>query len=215
MFTERLNQICKTLQASNIDIAACAGCDRSNISRLRNGARVPKPTGVAAERLALGLCKWAEQNNATGLLCSCIGADPETPEEQLPTKLLTWLYQDMDFPLRARHKEEDVNARFFSFGKRLGESMDLCGLSSIRLSVLTGVDASRISRFRNGTRRPKRNSQPLADIARTILLRFRQEGRTGALTALTGIPEEMLLQEDLQPATEAFRAWLLTGETEV
>ena len=213
MYTDRLNSLFQTLQATNLEIASYAGCDRSNISRLRSGSRIPKPTGVAAERVAQGLVTWAAQHDMLPVLCSCIGEE-DVPAEELPSKVLTWLYQDMDFPVRKRHKPVKIDSRFAGFGDRLSKSMDSCGISSIRLSALAGVDASQISRFRNGVRRPKSSSQPLKKIADILLERSRQEGRLNAFSKMTGISEEVLADRTSEKASACFVSWLLTGNPE-
>ncbi len=212
MFTERLNQIFMTLHTTNQEIAAAAGCDRSNISRLRSGSRVPKPTGVASEHLAQGLYSWAKEHEALPMLLRLMGESKDLEEEKIPVRILTWLFADMDFPVRRHHKEFSEEAKHIGFGRRLSQCMDLCGLSSIRLSQITGVDASQISRFRNGARKPKHSSRALLGISAALLQRFSQENRMPQLAELTGLdPESLTLTEG---GARVLRDWLLTEPEE-
>lgn len=48
MFSERLNRILTLLDVTSGDFARFTGCDKSYISRMTSGARVPKKGGAGA-----------------------------------------------------------------------------------------------------------------------------------------------------------------------
>ena len=56
MFSERLNKILTLLDVTSGDFARFAGCDKSYISRMKSGARVPKNGGAGAWRIVDGIC---------------------------------------------------------------------------------------------------------------------------------------------------------------
>ena len=55
MFSDRLNLLMMQLNASGAQIAKYAGFDRTNVSRLRSGARTPVSGGPTAEKLISGI----------------------------------------------------------------------------------------------------------------------------------------------------------------
>ena len=62
-FTERLNKLIEDLGADTKTIAAFAGFDRSQLSRLRTGKLIPRPWSSTIEKLAAGLYLFSDNHN--------------------------------------------------------------------------------------------------------------------------------------------------------
>ena len=63
MLTKRLNELLETLNATGAEIANKAGFDRTNISRIKSGKRVPHPDSVTADKLINGILLFADTKN--------------------------------------------------------------------------------------------------------------------------------------------------------
>ena len=203
MFQERINELLETVGLSSADIAREAGCDPSNISRMRSGARIPPKYGRAAKRLIDSAVKCAEKRgriDALRALAGCpVNADPET----LRGRIMEWLYgQSGDKPVKSSQPSDGV--RYRSFGEKFSMLMELAGLSNVRAGRLLNLDASYISRFRSGLRRPNRDSRIAGSICEVLLVRIREQDGLSVLAERmkTEIPP------DAEDAADLLRAWL-------
>ena len=153
-FAENLNRIMTELHITGSQIAKFAGFDRTNVSRLRSGARLPSAGGATAARLVQGIYLCADSRNDLPALCALTGSRPDDSAEQIQDALSAWLFGEAPGP-SARPVSRKRKPAGNSFGERLDRSMTLAELSNIRLSRLINVDASLISRYRSGVRTPR------------------------------------------------------------
>ncbi|MCR4644724.1 MAG: hypothetical protein K5695_04860 [Oscillospiraceae bacterium] len=199
MFSERLTQLMQQMQISSAELANVMRCDTSNISRMCSGARVPKFGGTALMRLLRGLYRCAVQKNTLGIMCEMIGCPPDTVSEEVMRYLLTWLYEGTELPVRTVAEQP-----YRSFGERLDAVMRLTELSNVRFGKMISLDASYISRFRNGVRSPRSNPDTVSAICRVLFERICQQGRLEGLERLMG----QTLPADRGDAFVAFSGWL-------
>ena len=203
MFSDKLTVLMQVLGCSTGDIAAAAGFDRSNISRMRSGTRIPKNSGSAVRKLTGGIYAFALANALIPELCSLIQADPAGSGDAVRERIAAWLYEDGS-PVPVRPAPEIPAGRRASyrlFGERLNNVMSLTDLSNIRLSQLLHTDASLISRYRNGIRTPLRNPQLTEELCRILMDRVIRAGQQEALAKMMDLPEEELDEEH-------FTSWL-------
>ena len=203
MFAEQLNLLVSVLNANNTELARFVRCDRSNISRMRSGARVPRRAGVTTEKLVRGLCLLADDRELMSALCSCIGCPPDTAGEELHSRLTDWLFRDADETQRVRRPSKPS---FRSFGERLSAVMEMTGLSNVRFSRLLSVDASHISRFRRGLRTPQSNPKTVEAICTVLLQRVREQGQMSQLARMMGLSAAEL--ESDPDCLDRFQNWL-------
>ena len=203
MLAQRLNEIITLLGASTTDLAGFAGCTTSNISRIRSGARIPRQGGIAAERLINGLYLLADDRGQLPALCTLTGC-PGQPEA-LRSFLSAWLFEG-EPPVRLHSRKHPAQAEAHTFGDRLHAVMNLAEFSNVRFGQLIHMDASYVSRLRSGLRSVRSNSGAVDAICTVLLERLTAQQRLGALSALTGIPEDVLAGEVQGPA--AFRDWM-------
>ena len=199
MFSERLTQLMQHLQISSAELANTMQCDTSNISRMCSGARVPKYGGTAFMRLLRGLYRCAAQKNCLPVLCEMLGCPPDTVDEEVIRYLMTWLYEGTEVPVRTVAEQP-----YRSFGERLDAVMRLTELSNVRFGKMISLDASYISRFRNGVRSPRSNPDTVSAICRILFERLCQQERLDGLERLMGHP----LPADRGAAFVAFSEWL-------
>ena len=191
----------KVTGASNRDLAECAGFDRSNISRIRSGAKPLKKGSVTSRRLVYAIYRFADQNNTLEALCKLIRADGNASAEIIQDKIFLWLFEgeaDADEHIASSVRQMRV---FRVFSERLDAAMSLSGLSNIRLSRMLHADPSLISRYRSGVRYPKSNSALAENLSNILLQRIIRCEKKDDLAGLMHISPEELDEE-------SFSAWL-------
>ena len=167
MFSDRLNLLMIQLNASGAQIAKYAGFDRTNVSRLRSGARTPVSGGPTAEKLISGIYLFADSKNCLPVLCGITGQPLSASAEELMAGLSDWLFGGEEKP-SPRTERPRKAAACRTFGERLDAAMSLAELSNIRLSQLINVDASLISRYRTGVRIPRANPEMTSRLANVL-----------------------------------------------
>ena len=204
MFAERFNSIIDTLDAYGAEIAEYAGFDRTNISRLRNGSRIPKPFGRMANRTIDALYNYADDNNHMEKLCELIGCKDINDAAIIKEAMSIYLFGDVP-------KEEDSDlkplrkARNYSTGERLDQIMNLTSLSNVRLSQMLHLDPSLISRYRSGVRTPVTNAAIAENLSGILYERLIREHKEKEFAKLANLPEKALDEE-------LFSKWLYEKE---
>ena len=207
MLTERLNELLKRIDATGAEIAKKVGFDRTNISRIKSGKRIPHPDSVTADKLINGIYLFADNKNNLDKLCSVIDADPKASANEIKTCLKNWLYEGYDPNLSAGSngtsgkKRSTAKTASHHFAERLNSSMLLADLSNVRLSKLIHADASLISRYRSGVRTPVADSELSMQISSVLFDRIIKSGNEAELCDLLGIPIPDLEEE-------LFTGWL-------
>lgn len=202
MFSEKLNQLMAALKTNNSELARYAGFDRTNISRMRSGARVPKPGGVSAQKLMRGLWALAEAREARKALAALTGHQSGGAVTQ--AALCDWLFAGEEAPPSPR-TARPRRGRGTIFSEKLDAAMALAGWSNAQLSRRLNVDASLISRFRSGERSPKANPELAGRLSHLLYERVAVLGRQGALARLMGADERLADEA-------AFSRWLCDFE---
>ncbi|MGI6265399.1 MAG: helix-turn-helix domain-containing protein [Acutalibacteraceae bacterium] len=210
MVRDKLRALMERLDVSAADVADAAGYDRSNVSRLLTGRRIPQRDGASIRRLTSALIALANEKGLGPTLCEAIGADGGTDDERLRERLTAWLYDGMQ---NARRKTSAKTAApYRDFGEKLSAAMGLAGLSNARLGKRINVDDSLVSRFRGGQRSPRSNPTTVNAICATLWRGIRERNQTEELAALMKLVPQALADEDA--AVSRLREWLFDGERE-
>lgn len=202
MFRERLSELLTAIGADNGSIARYAGFDRTNISHMRGGRRVPGASGRTAEKLVNGIYLFSDNRNELGRLCKVVGASPSGSAEEIKQAVSDWLFEDsgeearQEGASRKTPRSKPAKPVFRSFGERLDAIMTMTELSNIRLSRLVHIDASLISRYRNGVRSPQGNRQIASRMSHVLFERLQKNGQMKDLSRLMQVPEDMIDEED-------------------
>lgn len=212
MVSERVTKIFEVLHASNTQIASYAEVDRSSISRIRSGGRVPKMNSISVAKLIQGIFLFADNHNRLDDLCRLIGCPDNLTANEIKEALLLWCYEGYQEPPKKPVRVDETLAKkragsaFRSFGAKLDAVMTLADISNVRLAKQLHVDASTVSRFRNGLRTPKSNQRLTNEICTTLFARIQALDRSGELCALLGLSETpQTVDDDL---FDRFRNWL-------
>lgn len=212
MFSKRLDMLMNGLEANNAEVAACAGFDRTNISRFRNGIRLPEPSSKSIQRLVDGIYIYASDNDRLDELCTMTGMPAGTPEDEIKLTMLKWLYEgehSVREPIRLRNNASSSKKKqpVSTFGMRLTEAMRLADISNISLSRMLSVDASLISRYRTGLCMPRSDSGSVDRISNILFRRIRKNGRMAELAEIMQFTADSISET-------RFTDWLFDFDTQ-
>lgn len=206
MRKEKIDILFELLNCTNSDLARLLGCAPSSISRVHSGSRHYTPSSRPMLRFAEGVYLYARNHNALPALVRLCGADGEARELLIPS-LISWICEVERAslnPLPVSQKATVGKQKGRCFGERLDDVMRLLSCSNMRLALKISIDASAVSRFRNGLRYPK---PPISElIVSTLLQRAQKQAKLRELSLLCGIPEKELIHD-----TTKFSAWLYNG----
>lgn len=210
MFTERLNEllteVCRTTTG---EFARITKYDRSYITHLRNGDRIPKPGYRASERLARAIYVCAAEKGAAEALAKRVGVSPELAEEEICAAVNAWLFEGQEIGAKraseSRTKPAEQSQKG-GFGRKLGAAMELANISSLRLARTLNVDVSVIGKYRSGLRVPRVNHPLIHDVSVVLTSRIYALDRIAGLCRLTGVPRETLVDENA--GAQCLEAWL-------
>ena len=204
MLSERITALFMMLECNNTDIARYAGCSSGNISKLKTGNRVPKPTSRSIKSLADGIYGYADFENMLPTLqelCHCT----DTARENMIPALIAWLYETDEIVLPAQaaipKSKRTQMLRRQSFGDRLDRAVTLLGLSNSQLAALLNIDVSLVSRYRSGIYSPHGNARLAEKLSDVLLNRAQRTGKAAEFAALCGTDAAQL-------DTDTVAAWL-------
>lgn len=205
------------LGASNKDIASFAGVDRSGISRIKSGSRIPKPSSISTVKLIDGIFLFADDKNEMKKLILAVSCPGENPSpDEIKQYILQYLYEGYrEQPVKTKApkpKKKDKSVSFRSYGTKLDAVMSVADLSNMHLARMLHIDASAVSRYRNGLRTPKSNPKLTNEICDVLFARILELNRLNELLTLAKIPLD--LADDEEECRSRFRNWLCDFETE-
>lgn len=211
MFTERFNRLLtEVCHTTTVEFAQLGGYDRSYITHLRNGNRIPTPGYQAAERLADAICACAEKKGSTQSLRGCVGAPDDADGETLSAAVNAWLMEGHApaprKPRRGKTARKTGGRQKRSFAAKLVSAMELTDISNQRLARELNVDASVISKYRSGLRVPRIDHPLIREISDLLVLRTYSLDRVAGLGRLIGADLEELT--DKAETARRLEAWL-------
>ena len=209
MFSEKLNKILTLLDVTSGDFARFAGCDKSYISRMTSGARVPKKGGAGAWRIVDGIYASADEKGKTAGICELISCKDQNSADGIKSQIMAWLYDGEEVTDKKSKAPKD-KVPYRVFGEKLNAVMELAEISNIRLGNLVNIDTSYISRFRNGLRSPKSNPRTMDAICTALLRRLGEQNKIQQLAALMKVAPGALTDEE--EAFSLFHDWLYDTE---
>ena len=209
MFSEKVNRIFSLLEITSADLARAAECDKSNISRMASGARVPKNGGAGAWRLVNGIFLCADEKGKTDELCTLISCKDRSSADEIKAQIMAWLY-DGENAAGKRSEQPKDKVPFRAFGEKLDAVMELAEISNIRLGKLVNIDTSYISRFRNGLRSPKSNHRIMDAICTVLLHRLDEQNKIKQLGILMKVDTDTMTDEE--EAFALFHDWLYDAD---
>ncbi|WP_026520673.1 hypothetical protein [Butyrivibrio sp. VCB2001] len=205
MFTERFNILLNELGASVIALSSYAGFDRTNISRIKSGKRIPTPSSSTASKISHAIYSYSKDNRSYTRLCKTIGINSSSNRPYVESKIIEWLYEGSENIIASSGKARTTTLlrkqKKDAFGNRFNISMELADISNKRLSQLVHADPSLISRYRNGVRTPISNPELSTQLSEILFSKILSSDKSKELSDLMKCPEDEL-DED------SFSSWL-------
>ena len=125
IFREKLSQIFALLEVTPTEFARVARCDKSNISHIMSGTRIPKNGGAGARRLVSAIYLCTDEKNRLDTLCTLIACEDRTSADRIKERIMAWLYDGehtaVNRPAGQNTKTGKIPYRVF--GERLGAVM--------------------------------------------------------------------------------------------
>lgn len=199
MFSDRLDKLMTKLDAANTDIAQIAKIDRTNLSRFRNGKRIPRQDSNITGSLISALYDYAEANNKLKTLCRMINTDSSSNRDTICSNLNIWLYSDTPDEYFIRKTRSSRSS--LSFSDRFDRAMILADITNSGLGKLVHVDGSLISHYRTGIRTPQSNPSLASAISDVLYERIITAGKTVKLAGLMRIKPDKISEK-------SFHEWL-------
>ncbi len=198
LFSEKLNLLLQELNIPHTVLSRSSGLDASLISRFRSGERVPSRFSAQLDKLAIGAAVQGAQLGRSAALCALCGVPVCEDIRSLTDAISAWLNAEESGlrSQRARNVREKARRAIplrtaappHAFAEKLDALMRAMDVSNVRLARYLNVDASLISRFRSGVRRPDAEGRIISNICTYFsTIRSTAPQRT-TLCALLGIP---------------------------
>lgn len=178
LFCEKVRVLLKELGVARTALARAAGLDASLISRFYSGERVPSRFSSQLDKLSMGVAVLALQHDAYPRICALCGVPESTDVSVLADAVNSWINMpDSELRPRRAHKPQQSmqcsvqQKEDGAFAEKLDALMRAAEVTNTELARYLNVDASLISRFRAGVRRPDANERIVANICTFFSLR--------------------------------------------
>lgn len=201
MLTEKVDIIIKALGLDVGSIANAAGFDRSIVSRIKSGARVPKRDSTSIAKFVRGVEICAENSGKTELLCKTIGCSSELLPEEIMDAMLDWLYDESGGDVIFEPISGNDGR---AFGGKLSDIMEAVHVTNAVMSKSVNIDPSYLSRMRSGERVPADDSPVLMRICEVIARLITETDSSLRVAEVMEIRPEIAARAD----ADMIAAWL-------
>ncbi len=205
MLAERLTQIMDLLETNSSDLANYTGLNRTVISKLKNGKRLPQKNSITSEKLVRGLCHYAKANDRTDCFDALFELPATYDDTSLEGLLSDWLFTEVP-STESPQQTDPLSAPSALFSVHLDAAMTLGNISNAALSRTSHTDPSLISRYRNGSRIPLHRSETIDALCSSLYDQLIKLDKKEALARMMSIRTELLNEE-------SFLFWLYANTT--
>lgn len=207
-FSQNLKTILAVLGCTNSDLAVYGECSASNISRIRSGARVCRMNSSTMNSIVNGIYGYTEAHHYLEKLYKLMGMKSDLSPDKTKKAIVHWMYSENDNKLQKSIGNSRTGRKlpFNFYSEKLNAIMDMLDLSNVKLGKAINVDPSYISRLRNGTRVPKRNSDITDRISEYVLERIEEQDKLKQLSRMMNVT--MRAFEDADYRKSAFFKWI-------
>ncbi len=211
LFYEKVGLLLKELNVPRTVLARASGLDASLISRFLNGERVPSRFSPQLDKLSMGVSALALQHGSHHRVAALCGVPEYTDVSTLSDGITAWINMaDSGLRPKRAHKLQQAMPRPTQkkAGGALAEKLDTLmravEVTNTQLARYLNVDASLISRFRTGVRRPDANERIVSNICTFFSLRDYTPRQRDALFDVIRIAPT----EDRETLLDALRRYL-------
>ena len=211
LFHEKVGLLLERIGASHTALARASGLDASLISRFHRGERVPSRFSHQLDKLSMGAATLAVERGMQQKLCALCGMEECSDANALSDAIGAWInLEESGLRPQRAHRQRDGAAHApygngeSAFAERLGALMEVSGVTNLQLAQHLNVEASLISRFRAGVRRPEGSGRLVGEICAFFSMQPYAGRKREAFFQLINILET----EDRESVLEALRGYL-------
>ena len=204
MLSEKLSLLIKNLSVRKTDLAALSGVNRTSLSHIISGKRIPNMYSDAMQKTIAGIYKYAFDNDKLDIISEAIDIDMPDDEEEIKEIIATWLYEDMSVKYFINRSEK--NSYILSF--KINFLMETLDISNIEMSQRLHIDPTLISRYRNAKRDINLTSTYSADIIGDIYRRIELSDDAPYISRISGINIDEL-------SLDTFTEWLTNPDAPI
>ena len=203
MLSERLNKLIDELDTKKTYIASYANINRTVISHIASGKRIPPRDSSSVKKTVDGIYRYAYDNNKLSVIAEIIDVDSNVSESDFKEAIINYLYEDMPV--------NDIDSRknrFSDISDKLNLTLTLLDMTNKELSERLHTDASHISRFRTGARSIKTSSAFATRLSTCLWNCINQNQETESISIISGIPKDRLNKD-------TFTSWLFDSDAPI
>ena len=211
LFHEKVGLLLERIGASHTALARASGLDASLISRFHRGERVPSRFSHQLDKLSMGAATLAVERGMQQKLCALCGMEVCSDTNVLSDAMGAWLnLEESGLRPQRAHRQRDGAAHApygngeGAFAERLGALMEVSGVTNLQLAQYLNIEASLVSRFRAGVRRPEGSGRLVGEICAFFSMHPYAGRKREAFFELINIPET----EDRESVLEVLRGFL-------
>ena len=200
MLSDRLNTLINELQTNKSIIASYANINRTGISHIASGKRIPPKDSPSVTKIVDGIYKYALDNDKLSSLVTIVDIDNNASKRETKKAILNYLYGDMS-------EKYTVNKKSSSsiISDKINLVMTLLNMTNKKLSNKLHTDPSQISRYRNGTRSINTSSTFATHLITCLWNEIIDHKETDSISSISGIPESTLNKD-------TFKSWLFDSD---
>ncbi|MBQ9539781.1 MAG: helix-turn-helix transcriptional regulator [Treponema sp.] len=209
MFGNRLREIMKAAEIRGNNLANILGCSKSYISHLLRGDKQPAQSTDFTMRLAESLWGYANDKGSLSKLERTIGLKQGYSRDDYLSAITDYLHKDEGQKVTSQieQKKIQIKSQNLLFGEKLGQVMEIGGLSNSKLARLVNIDSSSVSRYRKGKRSVQTNNNFILKMCRILYGYVQKHDKLAELEKLIGLDDGEKLSEKF------FISWLYGDDT--
>ncbi|MBQ8967217.1 helix-turn-helix transcriptional regulator [Ruminococcus sp.] len=181
MLSQKIAYLLKKLDVENSVIAGYAGCSPANFCRLKSGSRRYSESSTTVRKFTEGIYNYCCDNGRLDDLCRLLGTG-SIEKNAMISSLINWLFDERVLP-----DDDSSEDSLKLFGRKLTALMDLVNISNSKLSRALSVDASYISRMKNGERIPRKSTGMMMRLCTVLAERMTEQNKLEQVSGLLGV----------------------------
>lgn len=203
MLSERLNELIIELDVKKTYIASYANINRTVISHIASGKRIPPRDSSSVRRIVDGIYQYAEDNDKLSIIAKNVDVDTDATESEIKEAIINYLYKDMPASNIDNRKKQSSD-----ISDKLNLTLTLLDITNKELGERLHTDASNISRFRTGARNINISSSIATRLSTCLWNCINQNQETESISTISGIPKDKLNKD-------TFTNWLFDSDAPI
>lgn len=193
MLNDRINELIKEIDATKLAISEYADIDRTYISHISSGKRIPNKHSASVVKLIDGIYRYAKDNDKLNTISEITGVDIALSSDDFKTGITDWLYEDMPTKYVI-----DKHGDTMTYIYKINVLLDRFNISNAEITEKLNCDPAVISRYRNGGRDVNPASSFSLKLANELWDRVESAEDYSFISKSSGIKKDNLNRDSFQ-----------------